>query len=445
LRFSRDTPSRAREHPPRKQAYFSNALGQRITIATGTTTQVQFYSMAGQVVETDQVGTGGSLTPVNQYVWGLDYVNALVETDSNASSGSLGYTSSGLGQRVFAMTDANYDIIAAADTGGAVLEKFDYDPYGARTVTLNASELSGSVTDTLGLAAGFQGGIEDAVTGLVHFDERDDNTLTGRWETQDPAVYVNGPDRYAVEGDDSSRFVDPTGLAFIVGTVYVASQPNGSAYVGTSFNVGNRLTDSGHTQADFLNDSETQITARSIVADTDGSFAQYYRARLVGEQSIMNTVGNDPNLRLLNTKTELGPEKLIEYGDDFDVSLADNETLVKPYGESFDMSAAREIDSLMFQDTGDLTLLDSSTPSNLCEDIDLVRAECISEGGFVPEPPPVNFSTVDIDSLALGDGPGAPVTDGLPAAAAESSGAIDGAGEVAELCFDVLEVLAHGL
>jgi hypothetical protein len=45
---------------------------------------------------------------INQYVWSLAYVNALVLRDDNSSTGSYGKTSSGLGRRIYVQQDANF-------------------------------------------------------------------------------------------------------------------------------------------------------------------------------------------------------------------------------------------------------------------------------------------------------------------------------------------------
>ncbi len=78
------------------QSFTYDALGQRITLTSGSTTQYQYYSSGGQVIETDTVadGTGSA---ISQYVWGLMYVNDLLVRDDNAVSGDLGGGISSLG------------------------------------------------------------------------------------------------------------------------------------------------------------------------------------------------------------------------------------------------------------------------------------------------------------------------------------------------------------
>ena len=51
-----------------------------------------------------------------QYVWGLRNVDDLVLRDSNnGTGGNLGITGSGLGLRLYALQDANWNIVALVD------------------------------------------------------------------------------------------------------------------------------------------------------------------------------------------------------------------------------------------------------------------------------------------------------------------------------------------
>jgi RHS repeat-associated protein len=188
--------------------YTYDALGQRIGANTSTgSVALQYYSADGQVIETDTSGDGTG-SAVSQYVWGLAYVNDLVARDDNSTGGDLGVDSSGLGRRVFAITDANYDVTGIVSTGNAVLERFGYTPYGTRTV-MNSSY--GSISDSYSFQVGFQGGLMDSVTGLVHFGARDYDSFTGRWMQQDPKGYINGANKYQLELSSPIGRSDPSG------------------------------------------------------------------------------------------------------------------------------------------------------------------------------------------------------------------------------------------
>ncbi len=111
-----------------------DALGRRITsgLSSGTIPDL-YYSNNWQVLE-ERSGS----TVKDQYVWSIAYVDAMVLRDSNATSGDLGKTGSGLGQRLYVQQDANYNVTALLNTSGTVVERFLYDPYGTVTV-LDAS------------------------------------------------------------------------------------------------------------------------------------------------------------------------------------------------------------------------------------------------------------------------------------------------------------------
>ena len=188
-----------------------------------------YYDLAWRVVETDlPAGTtspSSTRTPQVQYVWGLTYVNDLVERDDAGVAGDLGTAGSGLGRRLYAVRDANHDVVAVTGgSTGAVAERFSYDLYGTRA-TLDAATYAGAA-DLYGTAGsddthwnvGFQGGVElqppygGTGTTLIQFDNRVYDAGLGRWVQQDPAGYVDGGNTYAVEKSDPTNGVDPSGL-----------------------------------------------------------------------------------------------------------------------------------------------------------------------------------------------------------------------------------------
>jgi RHS repeat-associated protein len=166
-----------------------------------------YYSNQGQVLETRANGTVTA-----QSVWGLDYVNDLVAYDTNSTSGSLG--GSGLGQRLYAQHDANYDVTALTNTSGAVLERYEYTPYGTVTVLNPDGTVLGDGTmasSQFGVPYLFQGMRYDSFTGLYETPNRDLNPATGTWLQADPAGYVDGSDRYQAFRSRPASSLDPMG------------------------------------------------------------------------------------------------------------------------------------------------------------------------------------------------------------------------------------------
>lgn len=190
------------------ESYTYDAMGRRITVTdAGTSTTTDLFYDGTNVIEERQ---GSTVTA--QYVWGLGYVNDLVLRDDNSTSGSYGKTSSGLGRRLYAQQDANFNVTSLVDDSGSVVQRFVYDPYGAKT-TLDGS-WAAVTTDTVKMAYGFQDGRQDAVTGLVHFGTpgRDYSPTLGAWGQADRAGYVDGSNLYQFVGGNPVDLVDPSGF-----------------------------------------------------------------------------------------------------------------------------------------------------------------------------------------------------------------------------------------
>jgi RHS repeat-associated protein len=184
--------------------YGYDAQGRRITESDGTTTTAIYFSDQWQAIE-ERVG--GTVTLQN--VWGLGYVNQLVERDDNSVSGTLGISGSGLGERLYAQQDAGWNVTSLVDTSGDVVERMTYSPYGAVSF-LTAGWAPTS--DAYGQNVLFQGGRLETATGNYIFDYRDYDPNTGTWKEQDPAGYVNGPNLYQLETSNPGTRTDPAGL-----------------------------------------------------------------------------------------------------------------------------------------------------------------------------------------------------------------------------------------
>ena len=115
-----------------------------------------------------------------------------------------------LEQRLYVMQDANWNITAITNSTGAVVERFQYDAYGKRTV-LSATFVAAS--DTFAFNHGFAGEKADTVTGRVNFRNREYNVDLMRWTTMDPIGFAAGDmnwNQYVGAGPTGA--VDPSGL-----------------------------------------------------------------------------------------------------------------------------------------------------------------------------------------------------------------------------------------
>ena len=186
--------------------YAYDATGNRIKQNDGAAIDL-YNSSQGQVVEERQSGT-----VTNQYVWSIAYVNSPVLRDDNTSGGSYGIGSSGLGQRVYAQNDANFNITSLENTSGAVQKRFVYTPYGVMSVFSGTTTwVSGS--NSLGWVYSFQGGRADDIVGMVHFGARDYSPTTATWVQRDPTGYTDSSNMYEFVMDSPSNFTDISGQA----------------------------------------------------------------------------------------------------------------------------------------------------------------------------------------------------------------------------------------
>jgi RHS repeat-associated protein len=93
----------------------------------------------------------------------------------------------------------------------------------ARTVGYTAFGVP-TVSGGLSIPIGFAGGLEDRLTGLVRFGQRDYDPQTGRWTARDPALLAGRQaNLYAYLNGDPVNDRDPTGLGD--GPMYPAKPP----------------------------------------------------------------------------------------------------------------------------------------------------------------------------------------------------------------------------
>jgi RHS repeat-associated protein len=136
--------------------------------------------------------------------------------------------------RTYVRQDANFNVTntitldgAVRDAGGAIsqqVERYEYTPYGVRTVM--GADFSAKSASTLtsnggagggGWNYGFQGGRVDAAiggSGMYNFRNRSYDPVQGRWTQEDPASYLDSLDALLFCGSEPLRHVDPSGLTW---------------------------------------------------------------------------------------------------------------------------------------------------------------------------------------------------------------------------------------
>jgi RHS repeat-associated protein len=177
-----------------------DGTGRRIVVDEGSVEKHLYYSDEWQVLEERVEGD-----PVAQYVWSPTYIDALIlrdrDTDANGS----------LDERLWPLYDANWNVTALVNNSGNVVERFEYDPFGAANF-LDASwgAISSSAYAWTHL---YQGLAMSAITGLIHARNRDLDPVTGRPLTRDPKGFGAGDANvYRWEGNNTPNLTDPYGL-----------------------------------------------------------------------------------------------------------------------------------------------------------------------------------------------------------------------------------------
>ncbi len=145
--------------------------------------------------------------------WGLRYIDDLVlrdrDTDGALATGSYGLTGSGLDERVYALQDANWNVVALANTSGAVQERYAYSAYGTCQF-LNASfaSLTASVYDRNTL---YTGRALDDESGLYYYRMRYYHAALGAFVSRDPIGLDTELNSYQYVSGGPANAFDPTG------------------------------------------------------------------------------------------------------------------------------------------------------------------------------------------------------------------------------------------
>ncbi len=149
----------------------------------------------------------------------------------------------------YAMQDANFNLLGIADAtvdGGVLVERYEYTPYGERSVFFSAGSndpgcfaqsnmsrrwalASGSGTGytthislghPYGIADyGHQGLMHDEATGLIHNRARTLHPRLGRFIQRDPLGYIDGMSMYQYVRSNSLKYLDSSGTSVYQGLI----------------------------------------------------------------------------------------------------------------------------------------------------------------------------------------------------------------------------------
>ena len=96
-------------------------MAKNYTAGTLTDTRHYYYTTQWQVIEER---LGSATTADRHYLWGNRYINDLILRDRDVNGDGT------LEERLYALKDANWNVIALADANGDIQERYAYDAYG---------------------------------------------------------------------------------------------------------------------------------------------------------------------------------------------------------------------------------------------------------------------------------------------------------------------------
>jgi RHS repeat-associated protein len=149
--------------------YGYNGLNHRVKKTVGSETRLFYFNDQWQCVE-EYVGSTCDV----RFVWGLRYIDDLV----TYRKGSTDY---------YVIQDANWNVVAWANTFGTVQERYSYSAFGKLNV-FDASFTPKSAS-TFNLTRSFTGQVLDNETGLMLYRNRVYHSTLGRFIQRDPIEY----------------------------------------------------------------------------------------------------------------------------------------------------------------------------------------------------------------------------------------------------------------
>ncbi|MBL9162276.1 MAG: hypothetical protein JNL18_06070 [Planctomycetaceae bacterium] len=171
--------------------YQYDGLDRRTEKIAGGTTLHDYFSDQWQTLEER---TGSSASADRQFVWGQRYLDDLILRDRAS-------------ERLYALQDALFNVVALASNTGVVQERFAYQPYG-QSDPLDPDFTPYSGTD-FNWEYRFTGRELDLESELQMNRNRYLHLQLGRWVTRDPVGYLSGPNLYSAQSTTTK--VDPHG------------------------------------------------------------------------------------------------------------------------------------------------------------------------------------------------------------------------------------------
>jgi len=179
------------------ERYGFDALGKRVWIWNGSTTNVLIYDGPHVIAEVD--ATGG-LKRSYAYGPGIDQAVSMAVYSGGATSAPTVY---------YYLRDRLGSVLALTDANGNIVESYRYDAWGRTTVyDAGGNQL---VQSAVGNRICFQGREISWGTGLYYFRARWYDPVTGRWLSPDPIGINGGLNQYVFCANNPANNIDPSG------------------------------------------------------------------------------------------------------------------------------------------------------------------------------------------------------------------------------------------
>ncbi len=182
--------------------YAYDGRNRRTDETISGTTRHFYYSAAWQCLEER---LDASTDPDRQFVWGLDHVDDLLLRDRDTSEPKNGT----LDERFYALQDANWNVVALADTGGDIQERYAYTAYGVpEYLTASFASRNNSDYEWEVLYGGYR---FDADTGVYQVRHRMLAPEFG-WLQRDPLGLASDVNLFRYVANAPVNHLDPLGL-----------------------------------------------------------------------------------------------------------------------------------------------------------------------------------------------------------------------------------------
>src|SRR6516225_4035965 len=192
-------------HVSQSYAFAAGTSYSLKVIASGTTITV--YVNGVQQISYGNATTDLSATKVGLFLGAANAMSATCTWD-NFMVSAVG------GTYLWAQQDADYNVTALLNNSGAVVERYAYDPFGARTIYDANWNVRGA--SSFSLTYGYQGRPHYTISGDINFRNRIDSPTLGRPLQQDPISFAGGTTNlYQWEGDNPVGGLDPSGMSWL--------------------------------------------------------------------------------------------------------------------------------------------------------------------------------------------------------------------------------------